>query len=140
VGEIEKLQPVIVRGNAKFCVTPPPDALIVMLEVATAACAVEFKVSMLAPDPPETLVGENVAVTPAGNPLAESATAELNPDLGETVIDAEALPPCLKESEPGDALNWKLGVATEPFPQLLTSTAAFTEPRPVAMSYPTPAE
>src|SRR5271166_1308248 len=130
----------MMTGNVKLCETPPPAALIVTLEVAAAACAVEFKVNMLAPDPPETLVGENVAVTPEGNPLAESVTEELNPDLGETVIEAVPLAPCLKESEVGAELNWKLGVVTEPFPQLLTSTAASTEPRPVAMSYPTPAE
>jgi hypothetical protein len=130
----------MVTGKAKFCVTPPPEALMVMLDVAATACAVAFKVSRLAPDPPETLAGENVAVTPVGNPLAERATAELNPDLGETVIEAAALAPCLMVTEVRDALNWKPGLETEPPPQLLTSREASTEPRPVAISYPTPAE
>jgi hypothetical protein len=52
---------------------------------------------------------ENVAVTPLGNPLALSVVAELNPPVLVTVIVLVPLPPCVTDSEEGDALTLKFG-------------------------------
>ena len=58
--------------------TPPPLALIVMVDVPAAAVLLAVKVKVELPEPGAAIdVGLNAAVTPAGSPLAESDTAEL---------------------------------------------------------------
>lgn len=68
-----------------------------------------LRVSWEVPEPGAAmLAGTNVAVTPAGAPLAESDTAELKPP--ETAVVTVALPlrPCLTESEVGETEMVKL--------------------------------
>ena len=61
-------------------VTPPPAAVTVMVEVPAAAVEAATSVKVLLPAPGEAmLVGAKVAVTPAGTPVTDRATAELNP-------------------------------------------------------------
>lgn len=69
-------------ARLKVCVfvAPPPVAVTVSVEVFTAAVDATFRVRVLLPFPGEAmLVGAKLAVTPAGSPLTESASAALNP-------------------------------------------------------------
>jgi hypothetical protein len=54
--------------------------------------------------------GAKLTVTPVGWPVADKATAELNPPETEVVTVDEPLLPCTTEAEPGDAEIVKLGV------------------------------
>lgn len=86
--------PKIVRLTACVLVTPPPVA--VMVKVKAPAGTVEPAASdnVLLPAPGEgMLVGANVAVTPAGAPPIESATAELNAFTFAVVTVIDADPP-----------------------------------------------
>jgi len=76
--------------NAMACVwvTSPPVMVTVAVAVLAAAEAVAVKVSRVLPSPGAAmLVGEKLAVTPAGNPLTENAIAELNDEIGTVVIE-----------------------------------------------------
>ena len=53
--------------------------------------------------------GLKLAVTPAGKPLAASATVPVKPFTGVTVIVLLPLAPCAIESVAGFALSLKLG-------------------------------
>jgi len=70
-------------------VIPPPVADTVVLKVPVAAVLLAVNVSVELPLPGAAIdVGLKLAVTPAGNPLAESDTAELKPPeiVVETVV------------------------------------------------------
>jgi hypothetical protein len=56
-------------------VTPPPAAVTVKVEVPATAVEAAVRVKVLLP----LLVGAKLAVTPAGSPVIDNATAELNP-------------------------------------------------------------
>lgn len=56
-------------------------------------------------------VGLKVAVTPVGRPLADSATAELNPPETVVVMVDVPLLPCATDTEVGEAASVKAGVA-----------------------------
>ena len=61
-------------------VTPPPEAVTVSMTVAAAAVEPAARVKVLLPAPGEAmLVGAKVAVTRAGTPVTDRATAELKP-------------------------------------------------------------
>ena len=82
----------------------------VTVEVPIAAVLLAAKVKVELPLPGAAIeVGLNVAVTPAGSPEAERATAELNPPL--TVVETVAVRelPCGTDTLPGEALTAKLG-------------------------------
>ena len=64
------------------------------------------------PDPGAAMdAGLKLTVTPVGCPVADTATAELNPPNTATVIVDEPLFPCTTDTEAGDADIVKLGVA-----------------------------
>jgi hypothetical protein len=91
-------------------------------------------------DDPEPVidVGLNVAVTPAGAPLAVSATAESNPPTTVLVIVEPPLLPCTTETDPGEADSVNDGlVATGASASI---RPAFGLPQPVTRSYPVTAE
>lgn len=70
---------VTVKLTAAVFVTPPPLPVTVSAAVPTVALEAAVSVSVLLPLLGEVmLVGENAPVTPFGNPLTESATAEVN--------------------------------------------------------------
>ena len=81
-------------------------------------------------------VGLNVTVTPVGWPLADKATAELNPPDTVVVIVDAPLPPCATETEVGEAEMAKLGVGEEPPLSALIRPIPFGLPQPVTRSYP----
>ncbi len=101
---------VIVSETVVLWETPPPLALIVIVDVPAAAVLLAVKVKVELPEPGAAIdVGLKAAVTPVGSPLAESDIAELKPPetLVETVLDP--LPPAATERLVGDALSVKLG-------------------------------
>lgn len=68
---------------------------------------------MLVPDPGDAmLVGEKLAVTPAGNPVTESAIADLNPLLTAVVIVIGAGVPGFKLALVALGVSVNVGEAT----------------------------
>ncbi len=57
--------------------------------------------------------GAKLTVTPVGCPVADKATAELNPPEMAVVIVDEPLLPCTTDAEAGNAEIVKSGVAAE---------------------------
>ena len=112
---------------------PPPVPVTVIVVLPSVALAAAVTVMVDVPDPGAAmLVGAKTTVTPLGIPVAESATAELNPPrIALVIVDGPELP-CATVSDVGFADNEKSGVATPP--QLLTRFAASTDPRPVTKS------
>ena len=101
---------VIVSETVVLCETPPPLALIVIVDVPAAAVLAAVKVRVELPEPGAAMdVGLKAAVTPEGSPLAESDTAELK--TPETVVEIVLVPllPAATERLVGDALSVKLG-------------------------------
>jgi hypothetical protein len=101
---------VIVSETVVLWETPPPLALIVIVDVPAVAVLLAVKVRVELPAPGAAIdVGLNAAVTPEGNPLAESDTAELKPP--ETVVEIVLVPelPAATDRLVGDALMAKFG-------------------------------
>jgi hypothetical protein len=85
----------IVSAMVAVCVTPPPVPLTVTVYVPVTALALTVSVNVDEPDPgAEILVGLKLAVTPPGSPLAERATALLNPPETAVVMLEVPLDPC----------------------------------------------
>jgi hypothetical protein len=81
----------MVKDTEAVCVIPPPEAVIVTVEVPVAAVEPAVKVMVELPLPGAAIdVGLKLAVTPLGRPEAESETAELNPPL--TLVEIVLLP------------------------------------------------
>ena len=92
--------------------TVPPVAVTVTFAVPVVAVVVAENVSVELPLPGAAMdAGANAAVTPAGNPDADSETAELKPPV--TVVEIVLVPelPCVTDTLVGDALTVKSGVA-----------------------------
>jgi len=101
---------VTVRLMVAVCVTPPQVAVIVTVAAPVAAVLLAESVSVELPLPGAAIeVGLKLAVTPAGNPEAESETAALKPPL--TLVVMVLLPelPCAIERLVGDAVRLKSG-------------------------------
>jgi hypothetical protein len=90
------------------------------------------------PDPPETVDGLKLTVTPVGCPVAVKATEELNPPLGVTVIVLLPLPPCATETDDGEAERLKLEVCGAPVSAAINPVLGL--PQPVTRSNPVTAE
>jgi hypothetical protein len=100
-----------VKEIVVLCETPPPLALIVIVDVPVAAVLLAVNVNVELPEPGAAIdVGLKLAVTPAGSPVAESETAELKPP--ETVVETVVVfvPPSATETVVGEALRAKSGV------------------------------
>jgi hypothetical protein len=101
-----------------------------LAEPTTAADDEAANVSVLDPEPGEgRLAVENAAVTPAGKPVAESVTADLNPPVGDTVNATWAVPPCGTVAEFGAVDNPIPGADT-----VTASGAVWVKPPPVAFT------
>jgi len=98
------------RTNVVERVSPPPEPLIVTLNVPNAAALDAARVSMLLPLVVES--GLNVAVTPLGNPLALKATLPANPPVRLMVIVLAPLAPGLTIRLDGFAASVKSGALT----------------------------
>ncbi len=75
--------------------------------------------------------GTKLTVTPVGCPVADKATAELNPPEMATVTVDEPLLPCTTDTETGAAEMVKLGVVGA---RALIRLAPFGLPHPVTRS------
>jgi hypothetical protein len=85
--------PKTARLRVWVLVTPAPAAVTANVKVPAAAVEPADRVSVLLPAPGEAmLVGENFAVTPAGTPLIDRATAALNP-LTLAVVNVMGIDP-----------------------------------------------
>ena len=92
-------------------VIEPPEPVIVNEAVPSAAELEALIVSVEVPEPPATVLGLKLAVTPEGNPLALKATLALNPFEGVTVTVNVLLLPCATVCEVGDAEREKFPAA-----------------------------
>jgi hypothetical protein len=93
VALVAKVKPgtLSVRGSVR--VTPPPLAVMTGVKVPEAAPEVAARVSVLDPEPGSgMLMGLKLAVTPAGKPEMEKATAELKPPSARVVNVTDPLP------------------------------------------------
>ena len=101
---------VTVRVMAVVWVTPPPVAVTVTVAAPVAAVVLAERVSVELPPPGAAIeAGLKLAVTPAGNPEAESDTAELKPPLTRVVMVLLPEAPCAIERLVGEAVRAKSG-------------------------------
>jgi hypothetical protein len=86
----------------------------VTFTVPVVAVALAVNVSVEVPLPGAAMeAGLKAAVTPVGNPEADSETAELNPPTTAVVTAEVAVAPWVTETLAGDALTVKSGVVAE---------------------------
>ena len=123
---------VTVRLSGALREVLPAVPLIVSVYVPAVAPDVAARVRVVLPEPVRE-VGAKLPVTPAGNPVTEKLTAELNPLFVFTVKVAVVLAPGTTEAEVAAPAIWKLG-RVFPSSQWFTNWVASTEPSPVAMS------
>jgi hypothetical protein len=100
-----------VRLTLTECDIPPPVPVTVIVEVPVAAEELAVSVRVEVPEPGAAIdVGLKLALTPEGSPEADRDTAELKPP--DMVVDIVELPepPCVTETEVGEALMAKFGV------------------------------
>lgn len=120
-------------------VTPPPVPFNVNVEAPPTTAAVAFSVSVLLPLPAAILAGAKLAVTPAGSPLTDKATADLNPATGAaetvTVVELPAVTVALVAPgvsvKPGAATVKAIGVlrvSPPPLPVIVTVELPATAP------------
>lgn len=98
-----------VSDSVAVCVTPPPVPVMVTFAVPAAAVLLAVRVRLELPGVP-TEAGLKLAVTPVGNPDAESEIDELKPPSAVVLIVVLAEPPCVTERLLGEALSVKSGV------------------------------
>ena len=90
-------------------VTPPPIPEMLKLKLLAAAVEAAFSVNVLEVVPAGSVAGDKAAVTPAGKPVADSVTAELNPPLAVSFTELVAVDPAVIVRDGGVALNWNEG-------------------------------
>jgi hypothetical protein len=123
----------IVSAMVVVCVTVPPVPVMVTVAVPVAAVALAVNVRVEVPLPGAAMdEGLKLAVTPAGRPDAERATAELKPPL--TVVETDELPevPCVTERLAGEAVIVKLGEAAAL--TVRVTVVVWVTPPPVAVT------
>ena len=121
---------VVVSLTACVCVMPPPVAFTTRLAVPLGTFEAALSVSVLVPLPGDAmLVGEKLALTPEGNPIAESVIADLKPLAGVVVIVSVVDPPAAKDAVATLLASEKLGAAT-----VIANEAVRVRPPPVAVS------
>jgi hypothetical protein len=120
-----------VRLTLTECDIPPPVPVTVIVELPVAAEELAVSVKVEEPEPGAAIdVGLKLALTPEGSPEADKDTAELKPP--EIVVDKVELPepPCVTETEVGEALMVKFGVGAAV--TVNPSVAVWLLPPPVA--------
>ena len=123
---------VTVRAMVALWLSVPLVPVTVTLKVPAAAVLDALKVTVLVP---VVETGLKLAVTPAGRPLAASATAPLKPFTGLTMIVLLPFAPCATERVAGLAVKEKSGCGVPVTVKLtallvtpLTETVTFTAP------------
>ncbi len=86
------------------------------------------------PDPGAAIeAGLKPTVTPVGCPVADSATAELNPPETATVRMDVPLLPCPTDTEPGAGVMLKLGVPARCTVSVTVAVCVMLPPAPVTV-------
>jgi hypothetical protein len=86
-------------------------------------------VSVEVPEPPEIEAGLNEQLTPAGNPVQDSATLPLNAWRGTTVmVEVAELPPMTGVGESPEANTWKSGCGDTGWVVLRSSATPVGDP------------
>src|SRR6476469_1161090 len=99
-----------VRVTVVVWVTPPPVAVTVTVEVPVVAVLPAVNVSVELPLPGAAIeLGLKLAVTPAGRPEADKATAELKPPLVDVEMVALPEEPWVTDKLVGEAARLKSG-------------------------------
>lgn len=145
VGETEMVKApavaaVTVSDTVAVCVIPPPVPVTVIVYVPVAVVDATASVKVDVPEPGAAIDVElKVAVTPVGWPLADNATAELNPP--ETVVVIVELPllPCTTETEVGEAERVNAGVAAAVTVSEIVAVCISPPPEPVTVIVYVPA-
>src|SRR5258708_16723585 len=96
--------PPTVRLKTNVWVTPFPTPVTVITLVPVGAVPETEILRSLVPLPPVIVVGANTPVTPAGNPLADNATSELQPFTAVAVTTLVPDPPRAIVSEAAEGL------------------------------------
>lgn len=100
-----------VRGTVNVCVIPPPLAVTVTFAVPVVAVLLAENVSVELPLPGAAMdAGLKLAVTPDGNPDADSDMAELKPPAAVVLMVLVPELPWVSERLAGEALKAKSGV------------------------------
>ena len=77
--------------------------------------------------------GVKLTVTPVGCPVADKATAELNPPEIAIVMVDEPLLPCTTDTEAGAAETMKLGVPARVTVSVTVAVCTMPPPEPVTV-------
>jgi hypothetical protein len=116
-----------VSATVVVWVTPPPVAVTVTVEVPVVAVLPAVNVSVELPLPGAAIeLGLKLAVTPAGRPEADNATAELKPPLVDVEIVALPEEPWVTDRLAGEADTLKS--AAVPGLKTMSSTACSSIP------------
>jgi hypothetical protein len=129
---------VIVRLIEVVSISPPPVPLTVTVDVPTAAELPAVSVNVEDPAPPEMLAGLKLAVTPVGNPLADRATALLNPPVTVLVIVDVPAVLCFTLNEAGLAESVKPGATPLVTVKLTEVLSVSPPPVPVTVTADVP--
>jgi hypothetical protein len=101
----------MVSATVDVCVTPPPLAVTVILEVPVVAVPLALNVRVELPLLGAAIEpGLKLAVTPAGSPDADNATAELKPPVVDVEIVVLPEEPCVTDRLAGEAPTLKSAV------------------------------
>jgi hypothetical protein len=113
---------------------PPPEPVTVIGYVPGAVVEPTAMVMVDVPEPGAGMdAGLKLTVTPAGWPVADKATAELNPPETVTVRVAEPLLPCATEAEAGEGEMMKLGVPERFTISVTVAVCIMPPPEPVTV-------
>jgi hypothetical protein len=115
-----------VKLNIVVLVTPPPVAVIVMVELPAGVEPVVLIVKV-EEQPGLQLATEREAVVPAGSPAAENATSCVLPDTSVALMVLVAEDPAVTEEFP-ELLREKLNVAVEAFTVKVKLVVLVTSP------------
>lgn len=126
---------VTVRLMVAVCVSVPLTPVTVIVAAPSAAVLDAVKVRVLVP---VVEAGLKAAVTPAGNPLALSATLPVNRPEAVTVRTLEPVPPCDTETLVGLAAKAKLGVWTAVTVRLMVAVCVRVPLTPVTVTVAVP--
>jgi hypothetical protein len=129
---------VIVKETEVLSISPPPVPVTVIVEVPTAEALLTVSVRVDVPAPPEMLAGLKLAVTPEGRPLADNATALLNPPAATLVIAEVPELPAFTLSDAGLAESAKLAVVPLVIVRLMAAVSVKPPPAPVMVTVEAP--
>jgi hypothetical protein len=128
----------MVKETEVLSISPPPVPVTVIVEVPTAEALLTVSVRVEVPEPPEMLAGLKLAVTPDGRPLADKATALLNPPAATLVMVEVPELPAFTLTDAGFAESEKLAVVPLVIVRLMVAVSVKPPPVPVMVTVEVP--